>query len=96
MVSYIFTVEAINPKTSQRLDISHWTITARHLDEASAIIEGRVENVNRTIPSVRNSILLKQTHSRGVCNYLDRSLQCQGHPVVKPLKQERGGNEGEQ
>lgn len=88
------TVDSFNAATGEKLDRAHWKITARSLQEAEGIAKSQVENINRTIPSVRNEFIAVESYSHDICLFLKRGINCQGHRTA--LKQARGGNEGQQ
>ncbi len=96
LMDFVFTVDAFNTASDEKLDTSHWTISAPNAEVASELITIRADNAMRTIPSIRHRIIDSQRYQRGICSYLDRNLYCLGHSAMTPLKQERGGNEGAQ
>lgn len=96
MPEFIATVQTFNTATNQQIETLHWVILTLSLNGAEALAQTQAENTNRTIPAIRNNVVYVKQFSRDICIFLARGGNCQGHPVEVPLKQERGGNEGEQ
>ena len=94
MNTFISTTETSVTANGKVLETSHWQIEARDLETAKEIATGRAENATRTIPSVTHQVLTTEPFRREICIYLARGMDCRGHPVLTPLKQQRGGNEG--
>ena len=97
MQYFIATVETSNTATQDKIQVLHWLIqNARSLDDAKAVTENSVTNINRTIPAITNTLITVEPFKSETCEYLGRHLNCQGHPFNNApiLKQARGGNEG--
>ena len=94
MNTFISTTETSVTANKKVLETSHWQIEARDLETATAIATGRADNATRTIPSVTHKVIEVRPFDRRACIYLARGMNCQGHPILTPLKQQRGGNEG--